>query len=117
MPSTRIDTAANAEAGVDGADGLRQGATGAEHAGQPDGMIPDNLCCIRQAAIRMLPGLTCEPMLNHAANELGIDFTQDAPGVGTAPLIDPPLILPPAEQLLDLPPRPKQQDRKSTRLN
>lgn len=57
-----------------------------------------------QAALRILPGQQDdEPVLQHHADQLGIQFAQHPPGVCRSPLINVPILLPKLEKPFDLP--------------
>jgi hypothetical protein len=62
------------------------------------------LCRFEETAVRVLPAPQLdEPVLQEHRTELGIHFTQDAPGFLTASLINVPMLFPQPKQAFDLP--------------
>ena len=68
------------------------------------GAIAHHLGQFDQTALCVVPGKEDdEPVLQHHPNQFGIDFTQGAPGIGRAPLVDLGVLLPQFLQQFHLP--------------
>ena len=67
-------------------------------------MLLHGLGRFREATIRGSPTTDEEhPMLHKQREELGVDLTQDAPGLGATGLVDPARALPQLKQQFDVP--------------
>lgn len=108
-----VDTGGGSHAACEIGQGTAQRGSLVEHAGEIPGVRPYCLRSPHEATLFHIPyGSDEQPVLDAGDHEFGIHLGEDAPRVGTAPLVEFVAALSQLEQQFDLPAHPHQGERR-----